>query len=66
MDKFTPKDIMVMMLIGLIFYYLTLLFVGWIFGMEINSNNTKEIFIFILGAVSGYIGGGSNKKEGLT
>jgi len=65
MKRWEPKQIIVLILVLLLAYHLTLLFVAWITGKNVSdAGGSKEIFIFILGIVSAYIADKSvNGKE---
>jgi hypothetical protein len=53
----TSKDKMVMLLIGLLFLYLILEFVSLIMGHDLRGKSSSSIILFLLGGITGYIGG---------
>ena len=62
---FNSKDIIVLVLLGIVVYFLTLVMVGKLFVKgDINSEASKELVIFIIGVVAGYLGNNLTKKNG--
>ena len=61
---FNSKDIIVLVLLGIVVYFLTLVMVGKLFVKgDINSEASKELVIFIIGVVAGYLGNNLKKKN---
>ena len=63
---FNSKDIIVLVLLFIVVYFLTLIMIGRFMGQPMNNvNASKELIIFIIGVVSGYLGNNiKNRNNG--
>lgn len=63
MRKFGPQDIVAIGLLFVVVFQMALIGLARYNGIEVDDNITKEIIIFIVGALTTYISRGSKNND---